>query len=135
MASSPLRSESGVIARFPVSQAIGCFFLALSLGLAGGHLAFKALIHGSLLNPDSYMRLVRLHDIMRAHAPIDIVARDASSSGTLLYWSHVLDSLLLVLATPLMPLLGEHEALRWAGIALGPLGAGLLGLALAWGGA
>lgn len=135
MASSPLRSESGVIARFSVSQAIVCFFLALSIDTAVAHFEFKALIRGSLLNPDSYMRLVRLHDIMHAHAPIDIVARDASGSGTLLYWSHLLDSLLLVLATPLMPLLREHEALRWAGIALGPLGAGLLGLALAWAGA
>jgi hypothetical protein len=49
-----------------------------------------------------------------------------------LYWSHLLDSLLLVLRTPLMSLLGEHAALRWTGVMLGPLNAGLLGLALAW---
>jgi hypothetical protein len=135
MASLLLRPQSNVIVRFSFSQAMVCFFLASSIDIAIARFEFEALIHGSLLNPDSYMRLVRLHDIMRAHAPIDIVARDASGSGTLLYWSHLLDSLLLVLATPLMPLLGEHEALRWAGIALGPLGVGLLGLALAWAGA
>jgi hypothetical protein len=135
MTSSLLRPQSDVIARFSFSQAMVCFFLAFSIDIAIARFEFKALIRGSLLNPDSYMRLVRLHDIMRAHAPIDIVARDASGAGTLLYWSHLLDSLLLVLATPLMPLLGEHEALRWAGIALGPLSVGLLGLALAWAGA
>lgn len=64
--------------------------------------------------------------------PIDIAARDASGPGTVLYWSHLLDSLLLVLPTPLMSLLGEHAARRWAGVMLGPLSAGLLGLALAW---
>ena len=48
-------------------------------------------------------------------------------------WSHLLDTLLLVLAVPLAPFLGEHEALRWAGVLLGPLSAGLLGMALGLG--
>jgi hypothetical protein len=121
--------------RFSGLQAGLCCCLAAAIDLGIGSLQFRALAQGALLNPDSYMRLVRLEDIIHQHAPVDIVARDASGSGTLLYWSHLLDSLLLLLATPVMPLLGEHEALRWAGIALGPLGAGLLGVALAWAGA
>jgi hypothetical protein len=78
------------------------------------------------------MRLARLDDRLAAHAPIDVVARDGSGAGTVLYWSHLLDTLLLVLAAPVPPFLGEHEALRWAGVLLGPLSAGLLGMALAW---
>lgn len=124
-----------VIARFSFLQAIACFGLALTIDVAIGSFQFKSLRNGALLNPDSYMQLVRLEDIVRQHAPIDVVARDASGAGTLLHWSHLLDSILLLLATPLSPLLGEHEAPRWAGIALGPLSAGLLGVALAWAGA
>jgi hypothetical protein len=135
MAYSLPRVEPERFPRFSGLQAVVCCCLAAAIDIGVGLSQFKALIRGSLLNPDSYMRLVRLQDIIRQHAAIDIVARDASGLGTLLYWSHLLDSMLLVLATPLMPLLGEHEALRWAGISLGPLSVGLLGSALAWAGA
>ncbi len=91
-----------------------------------------ALSRGDLVDPDSYMRLVRLDDIVAAQVPLDAVARDASGAGTVLHWSHLLDSLLLLMAAPLAPLFGEHAALHWAGVMLGPLGAGLLGAALAW---
>src|SRR6202012_801882 len=39
---------------------------------------------------------------------------------------------LLVIAMPLTPIFGQFEALRWAGILLGPLAAGGLGIAVAW---
>ena len=89
-------------------------------------------IGGHLVNPDSYMRLVRIQDILDRHTLMDGVLRDASGAGTMLHWSHLLDGLLVVLAAPLYPSLGWHRALWWAAAALGPLSMGLLGAALAW---
>lgn len=89
-------------------------------------------IAGHLVNPDSYMRLVRIQDSLDRHTLMDGVLRDASGAGTVLHWSHLLDGLLVILAAPLYPSLGWHRALWWAAAALGPLSMGLLGTALAW---
>lgn len=119
-------------APFTARQALVCGSMATLIDITLGSFQWKAVLHGALLNPDSYMRLVRLDDMLAAGRSIDVVARDGSGAGTLLYWSHLLDSILLTLAAPLAPWLGEHHALLWAGIALGPLSAGLLGIAVAW---
>lgn len=118
--------------RFSCRQATACGLFAALLDIALGCFHWREVAAGDLLNPDSYMRLVRLDAILAAHAPIHVVARDGSGTGTVLHWSHLLDSLLLVMALPLAPFLTEHDALHWAGVALGPLSAGALGAALAW---
>jgi hypothetical protein len=64
---------------------------------------------GEVISPDSFMRLVRLRDIVAAHRPLHDVARDASGNGTVLHWSHLLDSFLLVLAAPLGLFLPGHS--------------------------
>ncbi len=87
---------------------------------------------GGLLNPDSAMRLVRLNDIVASGTPLHAVMRDASGAGNLLPWSHLLDSLLLLLAAPLSGLLGWPTALHLAGMASGPLAMAGLGIAVAW---
>jgi len=89
-------------------------------------------LRGALLDPDSYMRLDRLRDILARHAPLHVVLRDASGAGALLHWSHLLDSLLLLLALPLRLFLNQPEALHVAAVLIGPLGVGLLGIAVAW---
>jgi hypothetical protein len=108
----------------------GLAALLIDIGISAGQL--HAVLHGALVNPDSYMRLVRLQDIVHQHLPLHVVARDNAGAGTVLHWSHLLDSILLLLATPLIPWCGTTAALRWAGVALGPLSAGLLGVAVAW---
>jgi len=102
-----------------------------AVALMSGSVA-RSVLDGGLLNPDSYMRLVRLETMLRAHAVVDVIGRDGSGSGTLLYWSHLLDSLILVLAAPLTLVTDPHTALRWSCAALGPLGMGGLGAAIAW---
>jgi hypothetical protein len=87
---------------------------------------------GGLVNPDSYMRLVRLEDALQQHGAGFIVARDGSGAGTLLHWSHLIDMLLCLLAAPLRLVMDTHSALHAAAVAFGPLCMGALGLALVW---
>ena len=100
--------------------------LAFSLPRAG------RLRDGQLINPDSYMRLVRLREILRAGAPVDVVPRDASGAGMVLHWSHLLDSLLCLLAAPLRLVLDSTQALFAAALLSGPLALAGLGMAVAW---
>jgi hypothetical protein len=109
-----------------------CFFIGAAADLALAYPRFRQIADGDLFNPDSYMRLVRLDAILAAHAPLHAVARDASGAGTVLAWSHLLDSLLLLCALPLTSVMPWHDALRLAGAALGPIEVGLLCAATAW---
>ncbi len=108
------------------------FAIAAALDTAIGLRSVPAVLHGALSDPDSYMRLDRLNDILLRHAPLHVVLRDASGAGALLHWSHLLDMLLLLLALPLRPFLSQTDALYAAAALLGPLSVGLLGTAAAW---
>jgi hypothetical protein len=105
--------------------------IAFILSLLRGVRVHSTWLDGDLLNPDSFMRLVRLEAILQAHAPLDAVARDGMT-GTVLHWSHLLDSLLLVLAAPAAALFGWHQALAGLALLAGPLSMAALGAALAW---
>lgn len=108
------------------------FLAAALLDAVGGAGALRSVAAGGLVNPDSYMRLVRLRDILASGMPLHDVARDASGAGALLPWSHFLDSLILLLALPFRLALGWPAALHVAASLLGPLSVGALGLTLAW---
>src|SRR6516165_2345107 len=108
---------------------IGC----LPVLVISGYLSrLPAVLGGELFNPDSYMRLVRIEEGLLTGHIGHVVANDGSGAGTLLHWSHLLDSLLVLMAAPLEPLLGWHRALFIASATSGPVSVGLLGLALAW---
>jgi hypothetical protein len=109
-----------------------CFVLGFLQDVLLGFSQSREVMDGALPDPDSYMRLVRLHDMVAAHAPLQAVVRDASGAGTVLAWSHLLDSLLLLLAWPLGWFLDPTKSLLWAGILLGPLSVGLLCASIAW---
>jgi hypothetical protein len=119
-----------------------CGLIGLVLDLLVGLRDMPQLWRGELVNPDSSMRLVRLYDMLAAGHPLDVIARDASGDGMVLHWSHLIDSLLCLLATPLTlflpmtpdgPLTGTPtDAIYWAGVAFGPLCMAALGAALAW---
>ncbi|MSP03530.1 MAG: hypothetical protein EXR07_21195 [Acetobacteraceae bacterium] len=87
---------------------------------------------GGLTNPDSYMRLVRLRDMLDSGTTVFAAARDGSGHGTILHWSHLLDSLLCVLALPFGVLLNQSDALYAAALLFGPLTIAALGFATAW---
>jgi hypothetical protein len=107
---------------------IGC----LPVLVISGRFNLSAVLRGELFNPDSYMRLVRIEQGLHAGHIGHVVANDGSGAGTGLPWSHLLDSLLVLMAAPLEPLLGWHRALFIAAAALGPVSVGLLGLAVGW---
>lgn len=81
---------------------------------------------------DTYMRLLRLREELAAGHALDVIARDSSGHGTVLHWSHLLDSLLLLLATPLGWLMPRDAALAGAAVMVGPLSMGALGALLVW---
>lgn len=131
MTASPTRRSSDsdrIPALVLIASALGAVAPGVIMGLREG----ASLMSGSLSNPDSAMRLVRLNDILTAGAPLHAVMRDGGDQGTILHWSHFLDSLLLILAAPLAAVLGWPHALHLAGILSGPLSMGALGLAVAW---
>lgn len=117
---------------FRAREALGCAALAVALVVASGARGVPGVLRGELVNPDSAMRLVRLRDMVAAAASRDAVTRDGSGAGVVLHWSHLLDSFLLVLASPLAPWLGWDLALRCAAAVFGPLCIGALGAGLAW---
>jgi hypothetical protein len=90
-------------------------------------------VAGSLVDPDSYMRLVRMQEALdRGDWFGDVAARGDSGHGLLLAWSHVLDASILLLRAPLRLVLPPDQALLWAGALSGPISVGLLGLVCAW---
>ncbi|MEJ0015997.1 MAG: hypothetical protein WDN25_05430 [Acetobacteraceae bacterium] len=117
----PTLSERGLAALLPMLIAI-----------ASGTRNLAGTLQGDLVNPDSYMRMVRLEETLRQHDIAYTVARDGSGSGTLLHWTHLIDLVLCALAAPLRPFLGAEASLDVVAAAFGPLCLAALGLALLW---
>ncbi len=117
---------------FGPGQAAACFLLAVGLVVMRGLRDLPEVLGGALINPDSTMRLLRLQEWLAQGHPVHAVPRDVGGAGMVLPWSHFLELLLLLLAAPLVPVLGWDAAVRVVFVAAGPLGAGLLGVALAW---
>jgi len=108
------------------------FLLAAGLNIVMGSHVWPGVLAGSLSDPDSYMRLLRLEQGIHAGHLVVNVARDDSGAGVYVEWSRLLDALLWLMAAPLAAFIGWHKALCVAGVLLGPLGTGFLGVALAW---
>lgn len=106
--------------------------LPVLLVLALGARQLPNVVDGGLLDPDSYMRLVRLRETLQLHRPAYSVAGDGSGHGTLLHWSHLLDSLACILAAPFSLVLDPMAALHLAAVLAGPISIGALGYAIAW---
>jgi hypothetical protein len=106
--------------------------LPVGLILLLGVRRFDSVVDGGLINPDSYMRMVRLREILGAAEPVHGVGRDVSGTGAILHWSHLLDSLLLAIAAPFVWLLGSEQALHVAALTIGPISLAALGIAVAW---
>ena len=77
---------------------------------------------GGLVGTDSYMRLVRVDELVAGGGWFDhVIARSNAPFGDELHWTRPFDLLLLALAAPLSPALGFEDALFVAGGAVSPL--------------
>ncbi|MBV8455822.1 MAG: hypothetical protein JO122_04315 [Acetobacteraceae bacterium] len=87
---------------------------------------------GELIDPDSYMRLVRIRDGLSTGVFTHIVQADSRGRGTIIYWSHLLDFVILSIWAPLHLFLKSQAALLVAGAVTGPLFAAAFAAALVW---
>jgi hypothetical protein len=104
--------------------------LALCFTLVVGKL--NGAFSGLLVDTDSYTRLSRIAASLEGGSVFAHIPRDNSGHVVALHWSHLLDAVILFLALPLWPFVGESEALRLAGAALGPISAMAASLAAIW---
>ena len=70
------------------------FLLAAGLNIVQGWHFWPPVLAGSLNDPDSYMRLLRIEQGVRAGHLVVNVARDDSGAGVYVEWSRLLDGLL-----------------------------------------
>ena len=109
------------------------FFIGLTIVVVMSPHVAEHLAQGTLVNPDSYMRLVRIQEALDHGRWFgDVVSGDVSGRGDVLPWSHLLDGLILLLRAPLRAIFPPDQALLWAGAIMGPLSVGLLGALCAW---
>ena len=127
-----IRGVPGVAGRLRGADFVLCFALAALVDLAVGGRVLAGVWAGGLVNPDSYMRLVRLDEMLEKGQVLDSVFRDGSGAGTQLHWAHLVDGLLVLLAAPLRLLMPWRDALHAVAAGFGPLGVGALGVAAAW---
>jgi hypothetical protein len=129
---TPDREPIDVRLRLDVREVLLYALLPAAITLGGSLRLLPHVRTGGLIDPDSYMRLVRLEDGLRHHDIAYVVAGDGSGGGTLLHWSHLLDTFLLLLAIPFRLFMDTHSALHAAAVVFGPICMGTLGVALAW---
>ena len=107
------------------------FVLGAAMQMLAGAGGFAHVWHGGLVDPDSYMRLLRIEQGLKlGHLVNTVTGRDDSGAPLVIEWSRLFDAALVALAAPLAPWLGWHTALRVAGVASAPLAAGMLGLGM-----
>jgi hypothetical protein len=105
---------------------------AVIAGVSETLLGYSIIRQRGLLDPDNYMRIVRIRDGLKAGWFTHIVAADNGGAGTIVYWSHVIDAAVLLLRLPLTLVTDRQSALLYAAAATGPLVAALLAAALVW---
>ncbi len=100
--------------------AIIAFWCLIQAGIA----TFRGvpLVEGDFLDPDSYMRMVRVAELMQHGQWFDgTIARANAPYGDVLHWTRPFDVLILLLALPAGLVMGSEQALYVAGLAVAPL--------------
>ena len=106
-------------------------WLLVQLGLLLVHA--PAALDGGLTGPDSYMRMVRVGELLQGEGWYDgTIARSNAPHGETLHWSRPFDLLLILLALPAAPLVGLSGGLTWAAVLVSPLLQLACAAALVW---
>ena len=75
---------------------------------------------GRFAGPDAYMRLVRILECGGGGCPGGLLTRSNAPFGEVLHWPHVLDGVIVAIATPLGLWMPWREAVATAGYLTGP---------------
>lgn len=79
-------------------------------------------LRGQLIDPDSFTRLLRVGTLVDTGGWFDVLeSRLNAPEGLASHWTRPLEVLLVLLALPLVPFMGWHSGLYWAGFAVSPL--------------
>lgn len=117
-------------ARWPLLLVAGFVIL---IHLAWWLIGDKIVLGGGLADGDSYTRLVRVERLIETGAWFDnTIPRANAPFGTSLHWTRPFDAALVLLAAPMMPVLGLKIALYWAGVVISPLFHILAALVMVW---
>jgi len=82
---------------------------------------------------DSFLRLLRVENLLATGDWHDVTIADANAPfGFDLHWSRPFDLMLLLLALPLAPIMGWHEAIQAAGVWISPVLHIATALAMLW---
>jgi hypothetical protein len=94
---------------------------------------FPGVLAGKLIDPDNYMRLVRVNRLFETGAWFDSsIPRSNAPFGEVLHWTRPFDVLLLVGSAILLPFFSFSEALFWSGVFVSPLLLLLIGYSAVW---
>ena len=92
-----------------------------------------AFLDGALVDPDSYMRLVRVRELVQEWQWFDsTIGRANAPYGDTLHWSRPFDLLILGVASPAMLAVGMEQALYFSGLLVSPLVQLATALLLIW---
>lgn len=92
-----------------------------------------AALDGTLLGPDSYMRMVRVHELVEGWQWFDnTIGRANAPYGDTLHWTRPFDLLILLLALPATLLMETEAALYVAGSLVSPVLQLATALTLVW---
>ena len=88
---------------------------------------------GRLIGPDSYMRLLRVGELLDTGAWFDhTIERSNAPDGDTLHWTRPFDVILAALSFLLRPLVGAADSLFWAGATVSPLLQIMLSVVAVW---
>jgi hypothetical protein len=97
-------------------------------------LRFPAVFNADLIDTDSYMRMVRIDQLLETGNWFDeSIQRSNAPYGEVLHWTRPLDVLVLGLATP-FAMAGATDSLFWGGALVGPVALLALGILVGWAG-
>ncbi len=114
----------------PVAAVIA-FWAAVHVALLLVHA--KPVLGGALIDTDSYMKLLRIEQLLTTGAWFDgAIARSNAPFGETLHWTRLFDIVVVALAAPLLPLVELKRALYLVGVAVSPLLHLGLGIAMLW---
>jgi hypothetical protein len=105
---------------------------SIIVGIAEIVVGYRIIGKAGLPDPDNYMRIVRIRDGLRTDGFTHVVAADNGGAGTVVYWSHLIDALVLALRKPFSLVWDDQTALFYAAAATGPLVAAAFVAVLVW---